>query len=86
VTTADFGGGGDFKEANMIKNWFMRLCAKRDEELMKQAYGDKPGEYRPKTLEEIKLEHSNESEEVIGYLYEYELECWDLKEPDPIKV
>ncbi|HLD89542.1 MAG TPA: hypothetical protein VI911_00730 [Patescibacteria group bacterium] len=70
----------------MLKNWFMRLCEERDEALMKQTYGDKPGEYRPKTLEEIKLEHPNESEEVIGYLYEFELECWGLKEPDLIKV
>lgn len=68
----------------MLKNWFMRLCEERDELLMKQAYGDKPGEYRPKTLEEIALENPNESEETIRCLYAFELECWGLKEPDSI--
>lgn len=69
---------------NYIKKQLIKWAEERDELLMKQEWGDKPGEYRPKTLDEIRIENPNKSEEVINYLYEWELECWNLKDPDPI--
>lgn len=62
----------------MLKKILYNFLASIDEVRMKQDYGDKPGEYRPRTLEELRKENPEESEEVIGYLYEYELENWDL--------
>lgn len=49
---------------------------------MKSIYGDKPGEYRPRTLKEFQKDNPEADEETIKCLYGYELECWDLKKPD----
>lgn len=69
-----------------ILSWFnqyiKKVCSEIDEARMKSIYGDKPGEYRPRTLKEFQKDNPEADEETIKCLYGYELECWDLKKPD----
>lgn len=71
---------------NSIKQKLIDFCNERDELLMKQQYGDKPGQYRPRTYNEVKSDNPGADEETVGYLYEGELEFWGLKDPDPIII
>ncbi len=61
--------------------WLEKWAKERNDLLMKQAYGDKPGEHRPQTEEEIRKycerARPNIDEEGIQALIDQEAFNWD---------
>ena len=60
-----------------VKDFIKYSIQAYDEERMKQLYGRLSGEYRPKTLQEIKDDNPDLTSQEHQWLFEYEMIKWN---------